>query len=176
MIALTARTKDHVATLFAPADGEAAMNLLLSDCGSRLPFLTNSSPESLERVRFAVLRISGGDLDRLRSAVALAKSDWRDVLVAAGFAEDVKAHSRWTPRRFGADVVATWKGGAVVEGVAFAHGSKVEVAGRSTAGAPGVVVGLTGLEPEPRYLVVFDKVPPVELPEGRLVRSDKTKA
>jgi hypothetical protein len=49
----------------------------------------------IERVRFAVLKIGGGSLDRLWTAVKLAQSDWRDVVVVAGFGDDVPAHLRW---------------------------------------------------------------------------------
>jgi hypothetical protein len=51
----------------------------------------------LERYRYAALKLSGGDLGRLRQAIELAKSDWRDLLVAAGFAENVRAHKNWNP-------------------------------------------------------------------------------
>ena len=48
----------------------------------------------LERVRFAVLKISNGDIGELREAVRHAQIDWRDVLVAAGFGERL-AHREW---------------------------------------------------------------------------------
>lgn len=32
------------------------------------------------------------------AAIALANLDWRDLLVAAGFADDIHAHARWRPR------------------------------------------------------------------------------
>lgn len=46
----------------------------------------------------AVLKLSAGDLDELDHAVALAKQDWRDLLVAAGFANDPEAHRTWQPK------------------------------------------------------------------------------
>ncbi len=52
-----------------------------------------------ERFRFAALRLSNGDLRKLEQAVELAKRDWRDLLMAAGFGEDVTAHERWRPTR-----------------------------------------------------------------------------
>jgi hypothetical protein len=51
----------------------------------------------MDRCRFAALRVSGGDWQKLHSAVRLAKTDWRDLLVVAGFADDPQAHLRWTP-------------------------------------------------------------------------------
>jgi hypothetical protein len=41
-----------------------------------------------ERVRAAVILAAAGDLGRMRHAVDLAKADWRDVLMAAGLADE----------------------------------------------------------------------------------------
>ncbi|HEV2199940.1 MAG TPA: hypothetical protein VGR73_08965 [Bryobacteraceae bacterium] len=51
-----------------------------------------------ERVRFAALKFSDGELEMLESAVKLAQTDWRDLLVATGFANDVGAHRKWEPK------------------------------------------------------------------------------
>lgn len=51
----------------------------------------------LERVRFAALKLSTGSLAGLRRAVELAKLDARDLLMAAGFGHDVRAHEAWFP-------------------------------------------------------------------------------
>jgi|SRR5581483_2868630 len=45
------------------------------------------------RIRAAIVLLAGGDLSRFRGAVELAKSDWRDLLVAAGL-----AHADWPAR------------------------------------------------------------------------------
>ena len=45
----------------------------------------------------AGLKLSGGDLSKLQAAIALAQVDWRDVLMGAGFGEDVSAHRAWRP-------------------------------------------------------------------------------
>lgn len=50
-----------------------------------------------ERVQIAILKLSGGTMDGLSSAIRLARTDWRDALVAAEFADDVTAHERWWP-------------------------------------------------------------------------------
>ncbi len=69
--------------------------LMAEECGQNLPFMKAADERSLERVRFAILKISQGDPDRLLEAVALAQVDWRDVLVSAGFGYDVLAHQEW---------------------------------------------------------------------------------
>jgi hypothetical protein len=56
---------------------------------------TESYENEPARVRLAVLKISGGDLDRIRSNVATAKQDYRDILAYAEF-----------PRQMGQD---SWK-------------------------------------------------------------------
>jgi len=38
-------------------------------------------------------------MEKLRAAVKLANADWRDLLVAAGFADSVDAHKHWTLRQ-----------------------------------------------------------------------------
>ena len=48
----------------------------------------------LERFRFAALKYSDGNLVLLESAVKLAQHDWRDLLMATGFAHDVEAHPK----------------------------------------------------------------------------------
>lgn len=48
-----------------------------------------------ERIHCAVLKISRGDIARLRAAVKESHTDYRDVLMAAGFGHDVDAHKKW---------------------------------------------------------------------------------
>jgi hypothetical protein len=76
-------TRVRMELLFSPADRAEAERLL------RIL--------STERERFAALRLSGGKLDKLNEAVALAKSDYRDLLLAAGFAAHEEKHQRWWP-------------------------------------------------------------------------------
>ena len=95
MTELTARTKDVVAKIFEASMAPVVEELLAEECGSNLPLYKPATPEGLERVRFAVLRISGGKEEKLLEAIALAKRDWRDVLVWAGFANRLDAHIEW---------------------------------------------------------------------------------
>ena len=48
-----------------------------------------------ERIRFAVLKLSEGDLKKSQTATEGAKVDWRDTLVVAGFAPDEVAYLAW---------------------------------------------------------------------------------
>ena len=83
----------RIAILFRPNDMGIVSSLLSDECGPNL----TEHPELLEKIRIAVLKLSHGDLNALQRAIDLAQHDWRDVLVAAGFADDIKAHESWWP-------------------------------------------------------------------------------
>lgn len=74
-----------------------AADLLVANCGDNLPFNQPADARSLERIRFAVLKLSNGNLAALRQAIEVAQIDSRDVLMAAGFGQDVRAHQAWFP-------------------------------------------------------------------------------
>ena len=84
--------------LFAASHRGVATKLLVSECGNNLPFMEAASASALDRFRLAALKLSSGTVKGLRSAIALAKSDWRDLLMAAGFGHDVNAHRKWLPK------------------------------------------------------------------------------
>lgn len=92
---LTSRTREVIAHLFSPVAGSFVEQLLVDECADNLPLYKPATPEGLERVRLAVLKISNGNQDKLLEAVLLAKRDWRDVLVWADFANDLDAHTQW---------------------------------------------------------------------------------
>jgi len=94
-VELSPQTVRRLELLFPPRVREEARQLLTEECGSNLPFFGGSNPIGLERVRFAALKVSQGQLEKLREAIELAKVDWRDLLVIAGFAHDPQAHKRW---------------------------------------------------------------------------------
>jgi len=95
---LSPKTEKHIAALFPPGSRDEVAELLLHQCGSNLPFLEKCDEFQLERFRFAALKLSGGEIASLQEAIKLAQQDWRDLLVAAGFAHDVEAHKRWSPK------------------------------------------------------------------------------
>lgn len=81
--------------MFPPDQVDAAVALLEAECGKNLPLISAQGALGIERVRCAVLLMSEGSLEKLNAAVRLANDDWRDVLVAAGFANDVHDHLSW---------------------------------------------------------------------------------
>jgi hypothetical protein len=90
---LTDGTVHRIAKMFPLTDRDLVSALLIEECGDNLA----TDPATIERIRFAVLKLSGGDLNVLQRAIDQAKSDWRDVLVVAGFGNDVTAHHSWWP-------------------------------------------------------------------------------
>ena len=91
---LSPATRRRMELMFAPADRAAAEEMLVLECGNNLPSLERLDPRGF---RFAALKLSGGSLHALRGAITVAKTDWRDLLVGAGFGDDVHAHERWMP-------------------------------------------------------------------------------
>ncbi|MGR8918888.1 MAG: hypothetical protein ACU85V_04665 [Gammaproteobacteria bacterium] len=95
MIPLSARTRALVEACFPAAAVDDVAALLEHDCADALPGCAGHDPARMERIRFAVLKLSGGDETRLLHGLELARTDWRDLLVAAGFEHALDAHGRW---------------------------------------------------------------------------------
>jgi len=77
-----------------------------AEIAQRLIDIFSLRHEGSSRLICAVLRVSCGQFDRayysktgrldeFESAIALLDTDWRDLLMAAGFGEDIKAHEEW---------------------------------------------------------------------------------
>jgi hypothetical protein len=94
-VPLSPATKQRLQLIFRPEDHTEAETLLVEECGNNLPFLEKLNGTELERYRFAALKVSSGNLSSLYEAVQLAQEDWRDLLVAADFANDILAHKKW---------------------------------------------------------------------------------
>jgi hypothetical protein len=89
---VSAATRRRIDKLFDAGLRDEVAELLAVECGLNLLLI---GAGDVERVQIAALKQSGGDLDALIQAIELAQTDWRDLLVAAGFAVDVHAHERW---------------------------------------------------------------------------------
>ena len=89
----------RIARLFGYDEAPRVRALLLERCGHNLPFLDKLDSAGMDRFRFAVLKLSEGRFDKLERALREAETDWRDLLMAAGFGHDVHAHRSWMPAR-----------------------------------------------------------------------------
>lgn len=96
-IPLSPETGRRVDAVFRGRERDSAVALLTAHCADNLPLWVDTTEKGLERIRFAALKLSKGDLAALERAVHRAQVDWRDVLVAAGFAHSVTAHELWFP-------------------------------------------------------------------------------
>jgi hypothetical protein len=97
VIELSEPTWARIRALF-PADRQDAVARSLRErCGDNLPLVDATYAPLAERIRFAVLKLSAGDDAALDRHLRMAAVDWRDVLVAAGFGNDTRAHMDWMP-------------------------------------------------------------------------------
>ena len=92
---LSPRTKELIEILFRPQDVAEASQWLVDECGNNLPLCVKLDEYGMERIRFAALRLSQGNIRRLLRAIDEARMDWRDLLVAAEFGYYVHAHEAW---------------------------------------------------------------------------------
>jgi hypothetical protein len=97
MIPLSDETRIRLEALFPKEEQSAAAKLIIEECGDGLPLTEWAKEDFWNRIRFAVLKLSSGDLKKLKQAVEGANRDWRDTLMAAGFGYDVNAHRSWSP-------------------------------------------------------------------------------
>ena len=100
MVPLSDHTLELVKMLCTNELEKTVIQLLENECADNLLFLEGQSPEGLERFRFAVLKIGKCNIGKLKMAVDLAKQDWRDLLVAAKFANSVEAHKLWAKKKY----------------------------------------------------------------------------
>jgi hypothetical protein len=160
MIALSQAARGHLAALFAEKDTAQAQQLL-EECTDNPRLLRDVMRQGADRILFAMIRLSDGDLGRLQDAIALFQRDWRDLLMASDFGHSIHAHETWRPRRLDQETIDGWMTNDLPEGVTFGVEAAVEIRFGQRRGTKGTVIGLLGLEPQPRYLV--------ELPSGETV-------
>ena len=92
---LSPRTKQLAEIIFSAKCQPEAIQWLEEECGNNLPFCENDDEYQMERIRFAVLKLSGGNIQKLLEAIDLARMDWRDLFMSADFGYDVNAHEKW---------------------------------------------------------------------------------
>jgi len=92
---LNPRTRQLVEKVFGPKRVAEAVQWLEDECGDNLPSCKNHDEYQMERIRFAAIKLSGGNIQKLLEAIDEARMDWRDLFMAAGFGHDVSAHEQW---------------------------------------------------------------------------------
>ena len=92
---LTHRT-NLIASHYFQSDAEWAIDLLQSFCENIAEYIFDkTSPESYERFCLAILKISKTSKEKFLDTIELAESDYRDLLVVAGFANSITIHNDW---------------------------------------------------------------------------------
>ena len=77
--------RQHIMLRFKPDETVAADRLIQ---GAKLPLLDGPAfDRDRERVQLAAIKMASGNLIALASWLELAKKDWRDLLVSAGWAD-----------------------------------------------------------------------------------------
>lgn len=90
MLPLSPNTAKAVEKLFAPEQRQEVVRLLTEECADNLPNCKDEDEYALEDLRFQVLKLSGGNIDKLHHAIRMANEDWRDVIHSAGSATAYK--------------------------------------------------------------------------------------
>ena len=87
---LSPETRRRVDMMCPLEQREAVTRYLVEECGHNIPgwHASDEDEYSFERVRFAALKASNGDIQVLKNAIELAKQDYREPLGAAGFSWD----------------------------------------------------------------------------------------
>ena len=94
-IALSERTLHLITTLFPIPDGVVIADVLRRAVSENIPFCDNASPEEMERIRFAILKMTVSSPLNLAVGIQMAQSDWRDLLMNVGFGDDTSRHLDW---------------------------------------------------------------------------------
>lgn len=93
MVPLSPLVMAVVGRHYSVSDQAVIASLLAEQCGYNLPLVRDAA--HIERIRLAVLKLASGEPDAILDQVVVAQRDWRDVLVSAGFGNDLTAHLRW---------------------------------------------------------------------------------
>lgn len=92
---LSPTTQNLVEVIFDVMNVNEAARWLEDECGNNIPFCAKHDEYAMERIRFAALKLSNGNISKLLGAIDEARIDWRDLFMVAGFGHDIKAHVKW---------------------------------------------------------------------------------
>ncbi len=97
-IELSNRTIELIDRCLPEAMRNQIKNLLLESVSENIPYCDNSTPEEMDRIRFAIIKLVLENNRNLDNAVQQAKTDWRDLIMMAGFGHDTGEHNKWFAR------------------------------------------------------------------------------
>ena len=83
MIELSEQTMEILRSLFPKESWNEVEQFLALDCADNIPSCKSYDKYEMERIRFSVLKLSEGSIEKLVDAIVLAQTDWRDLFMAA---------------------------------------------------------------------------------------------
>lgn len=92
---LSEKTLEAIDNLFSPKERVSIQELLESECSKLALGCESWTDTQMERIWFAVLKLGSNNSQLFLEAVELARIDWRDLLISAGFGDDIQAHEKW---------------------------------------------------------------------------------
>jgi len=95
MSALSEKTRSLVHAFYQSREALEVCDVLENECGVEVLSCEGWSPTQMERIRFAALKLAQEKTMSLESAIELAQTDWRDLLMSAGFGNELNAHAKW---------------------------------------------------------------------------------
>ena len=98
---LSPATCQLILRAFSPQNQAEVARILANECADNLPLMERRDEYGLEPVRFAVVKLSRGNIANLRWWASLARVNWNDLLVAAGFSASPTAHQEWASASYG---------------------------------------------------------------------------
>jgi hypothetical protein len=102
-IALSERTKHLIAKLFTKSEGVIIWDMLYRAVGQNINYCNPATPENMERIRFAILKLTKQSRLNLAVGIYQAQTDWRDLLMSAGFGHDANQHMAWYQEQMDSD-------------------------------------------------------------------------
>lgn len=94
-IHLSSRCERVATHLFDASRCTHIRNRLISEASDNIPFHENSDSAEMDRIRFAIMKLVSMPNADEDVVFALAKQDWRDLFVAAGFGYSADEHNQW---------------------------------------------------------------------------------
>jgi len=92
---LTPRVLRVLDRLFAPEARHQMVTRLEHECSAEALGCPDWTPPQMERLWFSIVKLVHANPGRIDQTFILARTDWRDLLMAAGFGEELDAHEKW---------------------------------------------------------------------------------
>ncbi len=102
-IPLSKRVNRLLAILVDESNRSRLGDRLQEEAANNIPFHDKSKTNDMDRIRFSILKLVSENPSTEDNAFELAKVDWRDLFMAAGFGYDAEEHERWYQRVTGDD-------------------------------------------------------------------------